>query len=60
MRARRVELREQRDVGAGFVRLDRGAHSGKAGADDQYIVLCDHCALTLAKRAREGSGWTSA
>jgi hypothetical protein len=33
------------------VRLDRGAHSREAGADDEDIVLRDHCVLTLAEGA---------
>ena len=40
--ARRVELRDHGDVRARVVRLDRGAHTGAAGADDQDVVLRDH------------------
>ena len=36
--AGRVELRDHADVGAGIVGLDRGAHAGAAGADDQDVV----------------------
>ena len=31
-----------RDVGAGVVGLDRGAHAGAAGADDEHVVLRVH------------------
>ena len=36
--ARRVELRDDGDVGAGVVCLDRGAHPCAAGSDDQDVV----------------------
>ena len=36
--ARRVELRDDGDVGAGVERLDRGAHPGAPGADHEYVV----------------------
>ena len=42
VRARRVELRDHRDVGAGVVGLDRGAHASAARADDEHVVLRDH------------------
>ena len=38
MAAGRVELRDHPDVCAGVVGLDRGAHAGAAGADDQDVV----------------------
>ena len=42
MAARRMELRDDADVGAGVVRLDRRAHAGAAGADDEDVVRCFH------------------
>ena len=48
--ARRVELREEGDVGAGVERLDRGAHPGAAGADHEYVVRRLHAPLTLPER----------
>jgi hypothetical protein len=42
MAARRVNLRDERDVGARVVRLDRGPHTGAAGTDDQDVVLRFH------------------
>jgi hypothetical protein len=38
----RVQLRDHGDVRARVVGLDRGAHAGAAGADDQDVVLRDH------------------
>ena len=40
--ARRVELRDDADVGARVERLDRGAHACAAGADDEHVVLRFH------------------
>ena len=40
--AGRVELRDHADVRAGIVGLDRGAHAGAAGADDQDVVRRFH------------------
>jgi hypothetical protein len=37
-----VQLRDHGDVRARVVGLDRGAHAGAAGADDQDVVLRDH------------------
>ena len=42
MAARRVDLREQRDIGAGIERLDRCAHTGTTGADDENVVRRFH------------------
>ena len=38
----RVELRDDADVGACVVSLDRRAHSGTAGADDEDVVRSFH------------------
>ena len=38
----RVELRDDADVGACVVSLDRRAHPGTAGADDEDVVRCFH------------------
>ena len=40
--AGRVELRDDGDVGARVVGLDRGAHAGAAGPDHEYVVLRVH------------------
>ena len=40
--ARRVELRDDGDVRARVVCLDRGAHAGAAGPDHEYVVLRVH------------------
>ena len=40
--ADRMDLREKRDVGAEIVGLDRGAHAGAPGADDEHVVRCFH------------------
>jgi hypothetical protein len=40
--AGRVELRDDGDVGAGIVSLDRGAHACAARADHEYVVLRVH------------------
>ena len=37
-----MELRDDADVGAGVVCLDRRAHAGAAGADDEHVVRCFH------------------
>jgi hypothetical protein len=37
-----VELRDDGDVGAGVVCLDRGAHPCAARTDDQDVVGCFH------------------
>ena len=42
MAAGRVELRDDADVGAGVVRLDRRPHAGATRADDEHIVLRFH------------------
>ena len=46
--ADRVDLREERDIGALVESLDRGAHSGAAGTDDQDVVSGFHCCRTLS------------
>jgi hypothetical protein len=38
-----MDLREKRDVGAEIVSLDRGAHPGASGADDEHVVCRFHC-----------------
>ena len=38
------------DVRARVERLDRGAHAGAAGADDEHVVLRLHRQRTLSKR----------
>jgi hypothetical protein len=40
----RVQLRDDCDVGARVVCLDRGAHACAAGADHEYVVLRVHLA----------------
>ena len=40
--ARRVDLRDERDVGARVVRLDGRAHARAAGPDDEHVVLGFH------------------
>ena len=40
--ADRVQLLDDGDVGADIVGLDRGAHAGEAGADDDDIVVRVH------------------
>ena len=40
--ANRVDLGDERDVGAGVECLDRGAHARAAGADDEHVVLRVH------------------
>ena len=40
--ARRVDLRDERDVGARVERLDGGAHTRAAGPDDEHVVLRVH------------------
>ncbi len=40
--AGRVELRDDRDVGAGVVSLDRSAHACAPGPDHEYVVLRVH------------------
>ena len=50
MRARRENLRQYRDGKAGFRELQRGPHSGAAGADDNRIEL--------AYRQRRRHWWT--
>ena len=40
--ADRMDLREKRDVGAEIVCLDRGAHPGAPGADNQDVVCGFH------------------
>jgi hypothetical protein len=47
MAADRMDLREKRDVGAEIVGLDRGAHAGAPGADDEHVVRCFHQERTL-------------
>ena len=42
VRARRMELRDHRHVGARVVGLDRGAHASAARSDDEHVVLRDH------------------
>ena len=37
-----MDLREKRDVGAEIVSLDRGAHPGAPGADDEHVVSRFH------------------
>jgi hypothetical protein len=37
-----MDLREKRDVGAEIVSLDRRAHAGASGADDEHVVHCFH------------------
>ena len=48
--ADRVDLRDERDVGARVVGLDRRAHAGAAGADDEDVVLRFHRRRTLSER----------
>jgi hypothetical protein len=38
----RVDLREQRDIGARIVRFDGRAHTRAAGTDDEDVVLGLH------------------
>ena len=40
--ARRMDLRDERDVGARVVRLDGRAHPRAAGPDDEHVVLRFH------------------
>ena len=40
--AGRMELRDDRDVGAGIVSFDRGAHACATRADHEYVVLRVH------------------
>ena len=40
--ADRMDLREKRDVRAEIVSLDRGAHPGAPGADDEHVVRRFH------------------
>jgi hypothetical protein len=40
--AGRVELRDDRDIGAGVVSLDRSAHPCAPGPDHEYVVLRVH------------------
>ena len=42
MAAGRMELRDDADVGARVVGLDRRAHTCAAGADDEHVVRCFH------------------
>jgi hypothetical protein len=37
-----MDLREKRDVGAEIVSLDRGAHPGAPGADDEHVMRRFH------------------
>ena len=50
-----VDLREKRDVGAEIVGLDRGAHAGAPGADDEHVVRCFHQERTLYERMPYGA-----
>ena len=52
--AGRVELRDDRDVGAGIVSLDRGAHACATRADHEYVVLRVHRSRTLPNRLQRG------
>ena len=70
--ADRMDLREERDVGAEIVCLDRGAHPGAPGADNQDVVCgfhqqwtlsngraavpCDSCGESLARSGVRGPG----
>src|SRR5207245_2725074 len=47
----RVELRDDRDVRAHVVGLDRGAHTGEPSADDQDVVLALHPVPQATRRA---------
>jgi hypothetical protein len=40
--ARRVKLRDKRDIGACVMRLDRGAHARASRADHEHVVLRVH------------------
>jgi hypothetical protein len=42
MAADGMDLGDQRDVGAGLVRLDRGAHARQSSADHENVVLGLH------------------
>ena len=53
--ARRVELRDDGDAGAGVVRLDRGAHAGAAGADDEHVERGVHRLETIGWSAGRDS-----
>ena len=50
--ADRMDLREKRDVRAEIVSLDRGAHAGAPGADDEHVVRCFHYCWTLPNGER--------
>src|SRR5215211_6085192 len=47
----RVDLRDHRDVRAGVERLDRRAHSGTAGTDDEDVVLGLHRKRSYTNRS---------
>ena len=57
--ARRVELRDDGDAGAGVVRLDRGAHAGAAGADDEHVERGVHRLETIGWSAGRDSATCS-
>jgi hypothetical protein len=47
MAADGMDLRDDRDVRAGVVSLDGGAHAGTTGTDDEDVVLGFHSGMTL-------------
>jgi hypothetical protein len=51
MAANRVDLRDECDVGALVECLDRGAHTGATGTDDEHVVRCFHYRWTLSDGA---------
>ena len=54
--ADRMDLREKRDVRAEIVSLDRGAHPGASGADDEHVVCRFHQERKLSdERNRYGA-----
>ncbi len=54
--ARRVQLRDDADVGARIVRLDGGAHPGTAGTDHDYVVRRLHVQGSYTKRPSARGG----
>jgi hypothetical protein len=54
--ARRVDLRDERHVGARVVRLDRRPHARAAGTDDQDVVRRFHYLRTLHNAAERAIG----
>jgi hypothetical protein len=47
-----VDLREKSDIGAEIVSLDRSAHAGASGADNEDVVRGFHQQWTLSNGSR--------